>query len=158
MLDAIQTWKPPAALGPVPETLADPLVDMLWGVTDKTVREWLRSEDGDGASQQRTRRVSLLPPGSCQARARVILSLGQLNEVQEGDVLICRLTAPSWAPVFPRIKAAVTDVGGLMAHAAIVAREYGLPAVVGTGIGTTVIETGQMVEVNGARGTVRILS
>ena len=87
----------------------------------------------------------------------MILSLGQLDEVQEGDVLICRLTAPSWAPVFPRIKAAVTDVGGLMAHAAIVAREYGLPAVVGTGIGTTVIETGQMVEVNGARGTVRIL-
>ena len=83
---------------------------------------------------------------------------GLKNAVQEGDVLICPVTAPSWAPVFPKIKAAVCDVGGLMAHAAIVAREYGLPAVVGTGIGTKTIETGQTVEVDGTNGIVRVLS
>ena len=88
----------------------------------------------------------------------MIVSLGELGDIQEGEVLVCPVTAPSWAPVFPKIKAAVCDVGGLMSHAAIVAREYGLPAVVGTGIGTKTIETGQLVEVDGTNGVVRILS
>ena len=71
---------------------------------------------------------------------------------------MCPITAPSWAPVFSRIKAAVSDVGGIMSHAAIVSREYGLPAVVGTGFGTKTIKTGQRLRVDGDNGIVEILA
>jgi pyruvate,water dikinase len=87
----------------------------------------------------------------------VILLPAQLGEVEEGEILVCPITAPSWAPVFSRIEAAVSDIGGIMAHAAIVSREYGLPAVVGTGFGTKRIRTGQHLRVDGNTGTVTIL-
>ena len=76
----------------------------------------------------------------------------------EGEILVAPVTAPSWAPVFGKIKATVTDIGGMMTHAAIVCREYGLPAVTGTGTATTAIKTGQMLRVNGSTGEVTILS
>ena len=76
---------------------------------------------------------------------------------QTGEILVCRVTAPSWAPVFSRIAAAVSDVGGIMAHTAIVSREYGLPAVVGTGFATQRVQTGQLIEVDGNEGVVRIV-
>ena len=65
--------------------------------------------------------------------------------MQDGEILVARITAPSWGPVFGRIGAVVTDIGGMMSHAAIVCREYGLPAVTGTGSATTTIQTGQRV-------------
>ncbi|MEM7112240.1 MAG: PEP-utilizing enzyme [Chloroflexota bacterium] len=77
--------------------------------------------------------------------------------MQDGEILVCSITAPSWAPAFSRIGAAVTDIGGMMSHAAIVCREYGLPAVVGTGFGTQKIQTGMRVKVDGTLGTVEIL-
>jgi len=77
--------------------------------------------------------------------------------VQEGEILVARITAPSWGPVFARIGAAVTDIGGMMSHAAIVCREYGLPAVTGAGSATTAIRTGQRIRVDGSSGTVTIL-
>jgi pyruvate,water dikinase len=67
------------------------------------------------------------------------------------------VTAPSWGPVFGKIRAAVSDISGTMSHAAIVAREYGMPAVVGTGTATKRIRTGQRVRVDGDRGVVTIL-
>jgi pyruvate,water dikinase len=67
------------------------------------------------------------------------------------------VTNTSWTPVFSRIKAAVSDIGGIMCHAAIVSREYGLPAVVGTGFGTTTIKTGMLIRVDGDTGKVTIL-
>ena len=73
------------------------------------------------------------------------------------EILVCPVTNPSWGPVFGRIKAAVSDIGGTMSHAAIVAREYGLPAVVGTGQATKRITTGQRLRVDGNRGVVTIL-
>ncbi|MFN8457095.1 MAG: PEP-utilizing enzyme [Anaerolineae bacterium] len=88
-------------------------------------------------------------PGTVEGPARVITSTAELEQVQTGEVLVCPITAPSWAPVFYRIAAAVTDIGGMMSHAAIVCREYGLPAVVGTGFGTQTIKTGQRVRVDG---------
>ena len=81
----------------------------------------------------------------------------QISTVKEGDILVCPVTAPSWGAVFGRIKAAVSDIGGTMSHAAIVAREYGLPAVVGTGSATRRIKNGQRLRVDGDRGTVTIL-
>jgi pyruvate,water dikinase len=67
------------------------------------------------------------------------------------------VTNPSWAPIFGKIKAAVSDIGGSMSHAAIVAREYGLPAVVGTGSSTQRIRDGQRVRVDGTHGIVTLL-
>ena len=82
-------------------------------------------------------------PGVAEGPARVIFSADGISELQEGEILVAPLTAPSWAPVFGKIAATVTDVGGIMSHAAIVCREYGLPAVTGTAFGTKNIKTGQ---------------
>ena len=81
----------------------------------------------------------------------------EIGQIRDGEVLVCPVTAPSWGPVFGRIAAAVSDIGGTMSHAAIVAREYGMPAVVGTGQATTRIRTGDRVRVDGDRGIVTIL-
>jgi pyruvate,water dikinase len=77
--------------------------------------------------------------------------------VLTGEILVCPITAPSWAPVFAKIGGAVSDIGGIMSHAAIVSREYGLPAVVGTGFGTKNIKTGQRIRVDGNTGIVTVL-
>ena len=77
--------------------------------------------------------------------------------MRAGEILVCTITSPAWAPIFSKIVATVTDIGGIMSHAAIVSREYGLPAVVGTGTATSRIETGQRLRVDGATGVVQIL-
>ena len=79
------------------------------------------------------------PGSSCTAN--------QIADLREGEVLVAPMTAPSWAPVFGKIAATVTDVGGIMSHAAIVCREYGLPAVTGTALSRPNIKTGQRVRV-----------
>ena len=96
-------------------------------------------------------------PGLVEGRARVITHADQLGEVQEGEILVATITAPSWGPIFGKIKATVTDIGGMMSHAAIVCREYGLPAVTGTGSASTTIRTGQLIRVDGTTGRVEIL-
>jgi pyruvate,water dikinase len=73
-------------------------------------------------------------------------------------VLVTIATLPPWTPLFATAVAVVTDVGGILSHCAIVAREYGIPAVVGTGIATAVIQEDQMLEVDGNTGTVRIIT
>jgi pyruvate, water dikinase len=150
MLEALRDWSPPPALGPVPEALNDPAVHMLWGVTQQTIESWLRPAEGEirgcGASS-----------GIVEGPARVLMDVNQIGEVRDGEILVCPVTAPSWAPVFGKIKAAVSDIGGSMSHAAIVAREYGMPAVVGTGDATKRISTGQLVRVDGDRGVVQVI-
>jgi pyruvate,water dikinase len=89
--------------------------------------------------------------------ARIILSADDIGLLQDGEILVAPITAPSWAPVFSKIAATVTDIGGMMSHAAIVCREYGLPAVTGTAFGTDRIRTGQRLRVDGSSGTVTML-
>jgi pyruvate,water dikinase len=89
--------------------------------------------------------------------ARVVADATSLDEVRQGEILVSRCTTPSWAPIFSRVTAAVADIGGVMSHAAIVAREYGLPAVVGTGYATARIKTGQRIRVDGGRGIVELI-
>ena len=96
-------------------------------------------------------------PGVAEGPARVILSADGISDLQPGEILVAPLTAPSWAPVFGKIGATVTDVGGMMSHAAIVCREYGLPAVTGTAYGTKNIKTGDRIRVDGNTGTVTVL-
>ncbi len=159
IIEKLRAWSPPPALGPAPETISEPFTVMLWGITTERVREWLAPDgdaDGTGAGA-RTLTGFAGSPGVAEGPARVILSVEELTAVQDGDILVCPITAPSWAPVFGRIKAAVSDIGGIMCHAAIVSREYGLPAVVGTGFATKKIKTGQRLRVDGSTGVVTLL-
>jgi pyruvate,water dikinase len=89
--------------------------------------------------------------------ARIVKSVEEISKLQKGDILVCQITNPTWAPIFPKIAGAVSDIGGSMSHAAIVAREFGLPAVVGTGNATSRIKDGQRIRVDGGRGVVTIL-
>ncbi len=152
ILATLAEWTPPPALGIVPEVITDPTVQLLWGVTADRLREWAAgSEAGDGVHGYPA------SPGVAEGVARVVRDVNEIGTVQQGEVLVCPVTAPSWAPVFPKISAAVSDIGGMMSHAAIIAREYGLPAVVGTGHATKQIKTGDRVRVDGNTGAVTIL-
>ena len=155
ILKKLREWAPPPALGVAPEVVTEPFTIMLWGVTSERVQDWLApKEDPDSITELRGFAGS---PGIAEGPARVIRTVEEIKDIQPGEILICPITSPSWAPVFTRIKAAVTDVGGIMSHAAIVCREYGLPAIAGTAFGTKVIKTGQMVRVDGNNGVVTIL-
>jgi pyruvate,water dikinase len=89
--------------------------------------------------------------------ARVILSLEDAGRLNRGDILVTDTTAPPWTPLFATAGGIVTDTGGILSHCAVVAREYRIPAVVGTGGATAAIKDGQMIEVDGEAGTVRIV-
>jgi pyruvate, water dikinase len=153
MLEAMRDWSPPPAIGPVPEALNDPAVRMLWGITAETLATWARTAGSDGGEIHGYAASS----GVVEGVARVLTSVNDIGRIRDGEILVCPVTAPSWAPVFGKIKAAVSDIGGTMSHAAIVAREYGMPAVVGTGHATKRIRTGQRVRVDGDRGIVTII-
>ena len=92
--------------------------------------------------------------GQATGPVRVIREPAQFGEMRSGDVLVCPYTNPAWTPLFSRAAAVVVDSGGVGSHAAIVAREYGIPAVMGTGTGTTVLTDGQRVIVDGDAGLV----
>jgi pyruvate,water dikinase len=153
LLERLAEWKPPAAIGATPDAITDPMTIMLWGVTTERVQEWARAGEGDA----RSLKGAAASPGAVEGVARVVRTVDQISDIREGEVLVCTITSPAWAPIFSKINAAVTDIGGVMSHAAIVCREYGLPAVVGTGRATAEIRTGQMIRVDGSTGVVTIL-
>ena len=94
--------------------------------------------------------------GTVEGRARVVLDIAEAN-LESGDILVTTYTDPSWTPLFVAIKGLVTEVGGLMTHGAVIAREYGLPAVVGVENATRLIRDGQRIRVHGTDGYVEIL-
>ena len=94
--------------------------------------------------------------GVIEGRARVLLNMEDAD-LEEGDILVTSFTDPSWTPLFVSIKGLVTEVGGLMTHGAVIAREYGLPAVVGVENATKLIKDGQRIRVNGTEGYIEIL-
>jgi pyruvate,water dikinase len=144
------------ALGPPPQEVNEPLTIMLWGITTEIVAGWLdQGGDGDGASG--VLRGFAASPGVVEGPARVVRHVGELDNVLDGEILVCPATSPAWATVFGRIAATVSDVGGIMSHTAIVCREYGLPAVVGTGVAVATIRNGQRIRVDGDSGLVSVL-
>lgn len=153
MMAALATQPPKPALNTPPEVITEPFTIMLWGITSESIGAWL----GRGSGEHRIKGMAA-SPGVVEGVARVIRSADQLSEVQPGEILVAPVTAPSWAPVFGKIVATVTDIGGMMSHASIVCREYGLPAVTGTGLASTTIKTGQRLRVDGGAGTVEILA
>jgi pyruvate,water dikinase len=134
---------PPA--GPPPDTAVGRALGRFFG--------------GPPPSSQDARLVRGAPAsaGRTQGTARVLASFDEAGRVRRGDVLVVRTTTAPWTPLFATVAAVVTDAGGVLCHAAVVAREYGIPAVVGTGRGTSAIRDGDRVEVDGDAGTVRVL-
>jgi pyruvate,water dikinase len=153
--EILRAQPPVPALGPPPAEVNEPFTVMLWGITTDTVGEWLAQRTDDGTAK--TLRGVAGAPGVAEGPARVVRHVRDLDQVRQGDVLVCPATSPSWSIVFGRAAATVSDVGGIMSHTAIVCREYGLPAVVGTGSAVATIADGQRVRVDGDRGVVTIL-
>jgi pyruvate, water dikinase len=154
---ALAVWAKHAtapALGAVPDVIDDPAIVMLWGITRESLDRWLSADSGPNKDE--IRGVAACR-GVAEGIARIITTVDQMSRLKKGDILVCQITNPTWAPIFDKIAGAVSDIGGSMSHAAIVAREYGLPAVVGTGNGTTRIKDGQRIRVDGGRGIVTIL-
>ncbi|MBI1294393.1 phosphoenolpyruvate synthase [bacterium] len=96
-------------------------------------------------------------PGTVTAAASVILSPSDFDKMTPDTILVCPTTTPAWTPLFSQARGLVTDIGGALAHGSIVAREYGIPAVMGTGIATQRIRSGQRIHIDGDRGTVTLL-
>ena len=92
--------------------------------------------------------------GRVTATARVLSGSGDFGQLQAGDVLVASITTPAWTALFARAAAVVTDIGGPLSHSSIVAREYGIPAVLGTGVATRRITSGQTITVDGDTGRV----
>jgi phosphohistidine swiveling domain-containing protein len=129
---------------PDPDAEVPPMVAKFYGVPGTA--EW----DGE------VLRGTPASAGRAVGTARVITGAADFGRLEAGDVLVCATTTPAWTPLFASAAALVTDTGGILSHAAIVAREYGLPAVVGCDIATSAIRDGARVEVDGEAGQVRI--
>ena len=141
---------PPTELGtlPPPPEIPDPFMDAL-------VFRLLGMVPPEENTDPNVLRAVAGSPGAYTGTARVCRSLSQaIDDLEEGEVMVCEMTLPPWVPLFSIAGAVVSDVGGVLSHSAIVAREYGVPAVVGSNIGTTVIKTGQTITVDGTKGVV----
>jgi phosphohistidine swiveling domain-containing protein len=97
-------------------------------------------------------------PGLVEGLARVVRTVDEFDEVRDGDILVCQMTNPAWVVLFTRIGGLVTDTGGTTSHPAVLSREFGIPAVIGTSVATHRIGTGDRIRVNGTTGVVEVLS
>ena len=129
-----------------PTSAQDEAPDRFWG-THKLRSDRPGELKGNGASA-----------GVGRGPARVLATLNEAGRFQPGDVLVTRTTMPPWTPLFAVASAVVTETGGILSHAAVTAREYGLPAVLCVENATRLIRDGQPIEVDGGNGTVRILN
>jgi pyruvate,water dikinase len=141
--------RPPDWIGTATEeALAFPYLT-LWGFPEKFHRPPPAKVDevhGLGGS-----------PGVVEGAARLVASLDEFDQVREGEILVCQMTNPAWVVLFTKIAGLVTDAGGVASHPAVVAREFGIPAVVGTALATERIKSGDRVRVNGGSGIVEVL-
>ncbi|MEL6840585.1 MAG: PEP-utilizing enzyme, partial [Pseudomonadota bacterium] len=141
--------RPPDWLGTATQEALDFPYAGLWGFPERFYRK-PPEKAGEIAGLAAS-------PGVIEAKARVITSLDQFHTVEEGEILVCRMTNPAWVVLFTQISGLVTDAGGTTSHSAVVSREFGLPAVVGTSVATKDIKTGDTLRVNGTTGVVEIL-
>ena len=96
-------------------------------------------------------------PGVVEGTAKVVSSPAEFDQVKQGDIMVCQMTNPAWTPLFAIIGGIVCDAGGMVAHPAVMAREFGIPGVTGTGVATREIKTGDRLRVDGTNGVVEIL-
>jgi pyruvate,water dikinase len=147
--EAAKRVKPRDWIGTVtPTQLAFPYL-VNWGYPDRFHR----------ASPSDDRRISGIAgsPGTIEGSARLVQTVDEFDQVRAGDILVCQMTNPAWVVLFTRIAGLVTDTGGTTSHPAVLSREFGIPAVVGTSEATRRIRTGDRIRVDGSAGVVEIL-
>jgi pyruvate,water dikinase len=140
--------RPPDFIGTATENqLQFPYLN-LWGFPEKLQfdTETKGKVEGLGVS-----------PGVVEGTAKVVFSPEEFDQVKSGDILVCQMTNPAWTPLFAIISGIVCDAGGMVAHPAVMAREFGIPGVTGTGVATREIKTGDRLRVDGSQGLVEIL-
>lgn len=147
--DAAKRRKPRNWVGTVtPSQLAFPYL-VNWGYPERFHQE---------ASTDTTTVTGIAgSPGVTEGIARVVLSVEEFDAVADGDILVCQMTNPAWVVLFTKIAALVTDTGGTTSHPAVLSREFGIPAVIGTSTATHTIRTGDRIRVDGSQGVVTIL-
>ena len=141
--------RPPAWIGTATQSQLDFPYLTNWGFPEKFHRRPGEAADrfeGIGGS-----------PGVVEGVARVVLREDEFDDVRAGDILVCHMTNPAWVVLFTKIAGLVTNAGGLTAHPAVLSREFGIPAVVGTQDATQRIRTGDRVRIDGSKGVVEIL-
>lgn len=141
----------PLTIGKVPETMTDPIAIKVFGVVDEVLHP--------KAENVIVERIEGFPgaPGKAEGPARVITRFEDFPTLQSGEILVCPYTGTAWTPLFLKIEGVVTDTGGMLTHAAIAAREYGIAAVVGTWKATRSIRNGDIIRVDGDAGIVEII-
>lgn len=155
IVDVLSRWEPPSRLGGRPDPGGDPVMRMLFGVGGAG---GARSGAGPAAGPGADDLVGLPScPGRVTGRVHIVDSGADLARVRPGEILVARTASPVWTVVFDVIGGFVTEIGGVMAHAAIIAREFGVPSVVGVAGARSRLRTGQIVTVDATRGTIRIV-
>lgn len=141
----------PLTVGNVPPTMTDPIAIKVFGIIDEVLHP--------KGEKEVVERLEGFPgaPGVVEGPARVVESFEEFPTLQSGEILICPYTSTAWTPLFLKIGGVVTDTGGMLTHAAIAAREYGIPAVVGTWNATNSIRNGDVVKVDGNIGVVEVI-
>ena len=146
---AAEQLRPRDWIGTVtPSQLAFPYL-VNWGYPERFYQQQPADErrvTGLGAS-----------PGVIEGVARVVRTVDEFDEVRDGDILVCQMTNPAWVVLFTKIAGLVTDTGGTTSHPAVLAREFGIPAVIGTSVATQRIVTGDRLKVDGSAGLVEII-
>ena len=143
------TFRPKEWIGTcTPSQLAFPYL-VNWGFPEKfTRKESVVAGQIDGLG---------VSPGTVEGVARVVIREDQFDDVRSGDILVCKMTNPAWVVLFTKIVGLVTDAGGATSHPAVLSREFGIPAVVGTSVATRDVKNGDRIRVNGTTGLVEIL-
>ncbi len=141
----------PLTIGNVPEKMTDPIGIKVFGIIDDVLHP--------KGEREIVERLEGFPgaPGVVEGPARVVLDYKDFQNVKAGEILVCPYTGTAWTPLFVKIAGVVTDTGGMLTHAAIAAREYDIPAVVGTWNATNSIKDGDFVKIDGNVGVVEVL-
>jgi pyruvate,water dikinase len=143
--------EPPLTLGNVPEKMTDPVGAKVFGIIDEVLHP-----KGEKEVEER---LEGFPgaPGIVEGPAKVVMDYQDFQKVEAGEILVCPYTGTAWTPLFVKIAGVVTDTGGMLTHAAIAAREYNIPAVVGTWNATNSINDGDIIKIDGNTGIVEVL-
>ena len=120
----------------------------LWGFPEKLHIEQDATDSVSGIAAS---------PGVVEGPAKVVLTEDEFDQVKKGDIMVCQMTNPAWTPLFALIAGIVTDAGGTVSHPAVMAREFGIPAVIGCSVATQRIKSGDRLRVNGSTGVVEVL-
>ena len=154
-----ETYAAYTALPPLPNLISGPIDPFRWAKLPNRRTDYF-SETPSSHQVEDDKLLRGFPgsAGLVEGTVRVLTSHQRMDEFVTGEILVTSFTNVGWTPLFPRAAAIITDIGAPLSHAAIIARELGIPAVVGTGSATMKLRTGNKVRVNGSQGTVELLS